>query len=174
MLLHIVDFWGALLFLSYPQQPQCWGQSLYFPVIPSGLLISCSLDSSVTHPLPWRLMSFSAGFFPLAVMWFFNSSLQQPSKQACPWRCLPLKPCRLSPPLLSCLRVYNIPASHTHVHLQDFYTQIHLKKLRFYNKKHWWIIEVIRKSEDQRPKNTHEENMLFCVRFASVWLPKCR
>ena len=32
-------------------------------------------------------------------------------------------------------------------------------------------MEVLRKSEDQRPKNAHEENMLFCVRFASVWLP---
>lgn len=104
------------------------GRSLYFPVIPSGLFTSCSLDSSVIHPLSWRLMSFSAGFFPLAVMWFFNSSPQQPSKQACPWRCLPLKPSHLSPPLLSCLRVYNIPASHTHMHLQDFYIQIHLKK----------------------------------------------
>ena len=32
-------------------------------------------------------------------------------------------------------------------------------------------MQVIRRSEAQRPENTHEETVLFCVRFGSVWLP---
>lgn len=125
MLLISQALWFSLATLS---SHSVEGRSLYFPMIPPELFVSCSLDSSVIHSLPWRRLSFSSGFFPLAVTCCFTLLPNIPPNRPV-LDCFPLKPSHLSPPLLSWLKVYNVPASHTHVHLQDFYTQIHFKKI---------------------------------------------
>lgn len=173
VLLHIVDFWGALLFLSYPQQPVLRAEAFisqwlhlgyWSAVLLTPLSFILSREGSCHFPLasfPWLSCAF--------LILLSNNPLNRPVLDAV----------FLSSHVI-CLLLYwvvwgciiyqhHILMSICKTFIPKF---IKKKKLRFYNKKHWWIMEVLRKSEDQRPKNAHEENMLFCVRFASVWLPK--